>query len=357
LSSSSPSPYAALKQSVSTFASEHPSILSFWTPERIQEAIANSRAPSAEIISQEDVEAVSALMNQELMDEIIYPGQPPKRSLLNDVSENEDGEVLPVTTLSPDNWLAGAYTGKIFYQTSTGVSKTCTGVVVPSTYKNLLFTAPQCVYNKTLSTFNKNWVFIPSWRNGAAPGFPGTFTVKTGYVPNGYITYTNSSQFLFALGILQCNKNSDGFNLEDSTLSPSVRFGGPTTSETRYLIGYAASQPADSQYYWSGASLSLALATSTASGILASGYGTNPPGAVQWFDFEENFGSGTIATISSFTNANYVDYSFGSYFGTSLNSFYTSVQAASGPSSSSRSKSKTRSRSRSKSRSKSHSKA
>lgn len=77
--------------------------------------------------------------------------------------------------------------GKIFYTSSTdGRDYYCSASVINSTARNMVFTAAHCLHDGPGRTWHTaNWIFAPSYRNGARPY--GTWTWTTLAVPTGWI--------------------------------------------------------------------------------------------------------------------------------------------------------------------------
>ncbi|MFI9527494.1 trypsin-like serine peptidase [Micromonospora rosaria] len=78
--------------------------------------------------------------------------------------------------------------GKIFFTNSTtGEGNYCSASVVNSAARNMVFTAAHCLHDGPGRTWHTaNWLFVPSYRNGAQPY--GTWTWSTLAVPTGWIT-------------------------------------------------------------------------------------------------------------------------------------------------------------------------
>lgn len=72
--------------------------------------------------------------------------------------------------------------GRIFFQKVNSEDfYSCSGTVVRSRYRNLVFTAGHCVYDPGTAAFNERITFVPAYRDGQAPfgQFPATFNLTT----------------------------------------------------------------------------------------------------------------------------------------------------------------------------------
>lgn len=195
---------------------------SFWTPERFRAArpltmpqgnpdIAEQAAAQAE---------AAAAANQQ----VSHPGSPPLVEVrpnwqnrlftspslqqqqrlapqLDSVIGNAKGSSgFPYTTLRvfPDAAVSTypyRAAGKIFFRdTRAGTLNICSGAVIG---KRLIGTAGHCVYNTVGNYFYDNIVFIPAYRNGAAPygRFDYAYVRTTTTWTNGGETFPNRGDF------------------------------------------------------------------------------------------------------------------------------------------------------------------
>ncbi|MEU7174429.1 hypothetical protein ABZ949_23415 [Micromonospora tulbaghiae] len=91
--------------------------------------------------------------------------------------------------------------GKIFYTSSTdGLGHYCSASVVNSPARNMVFTAAHCVHDGPGRDWHTaNWMFVPSYRNGAQPY--GTWDWSTLAVPSGWIS-TRERQYDVAVALV-----------------------------------------------------------------------------------------------------------------------------------------------------------
>ncbi|MGH2924692.1 MAG: trypsin-like serine peptidase, partial [Solirubrobacterales bacterium] len=78
--------------------------------------------------------------------------------------------------------------GVVFYKLASGGKRTCSGTVVDSRYKSLVWTAGSCVADSAAQRFRSGVVFVPGYRRGDAPfgrWSAKSLFVKTDYIQNG----------------------------------------------------------------------------------------------------------------------------------------------------------------------------
>jgi hypothetical protein len=78
--------------------------------------------------------------------------------------------------------------GVVFSTLPSGDKRTCSGTVVHSTYKSMVWTAGSCLADPTSHRFLTSIVFAPGYRNGDAPfgrWSARTVFVKTDFIQNG----------------------------------------------------------------------------------------------------------------------------------------------------------------------------
>jgi len=80
--------------------------------------------------------------------------------------------------------------GRVFF-TLNNQNYGCSGTIVSSAERDLMFTAAHCLYDETAKRYVDNLAFVPAYDNGNAPY--GKFTLKSGSVPRKWIeTFSHS---------------------------------------------------------------------------------------------------------------------------------------------------------------------
>lgn len=115
--------------------------------------------------------------------------------------------------------------GRIFFQ-KVGSSNyySCSGTVVRSRKRNLIFTAGHCVYDLETAAFTESVIFVPAYRDGQAPfgQFPATFSLTT----SGWIGGSGTGHDIGAITVEEPVQDLVGGRPVDFEFSPgsSARF-------------------------------------------------------------------------------------------------------------------------------------
>jgi len=124
--------------------------------------------------------------------------------------------------------------GKVFF-TDSGVNYVCSGTALVSTNKSVVWTAGHCV-NEGPGAFYKNFMFVPAYRDGAAPY--GKFAGPTLLTTSGWQT---QGEFGVDEGAAVVGRNASGQTLTDAVAERSIVFN--STRNQRYkLYGYPAAK-------------------------------------------------------------------------------------------------------------------
>lgn len=129
--------------------------------------------------------------------------------------------------------------GKVFF-TSGGYNYVCSGSVG---YNRMIWTAGHCVYDNYYGTWHTNWVFVPAYRNGAAPY--GQWTQYDAAVLTAYSAgNSNSIAYDYAAVIV-----NDRYG---RSIGSTVGYLGYMANASRTLhwmdFGYPAASPFAGQY-------------------------------------------------------------------------------------------------------------
>ena len=125
--------------------------------------------------------------------------------------------------------------GRLFFQDQANLGYACSASVVSG--KNIIVTAAHCLYDTGVNKWNKNWSFVPAYRNGAAPF--GTFPFQTCGVLTAWINqpnYTISGAARFDVGLCKMRNNSAGQALSATVGNLGQRY--PGYPENIHGIGY-----------------------------------------------------------------------------------------------------------------------
>lgn len=84
--------------------------------------------------------------------------------------------------------------GKVFFVRDDGNNYVCSGAVVNSENRSVVWTAGHCVFDREFRIYHRNWVFVPGYRNGQAPF--GIWPAKTLATTSGW----SQGSFRYDLG-------------------------------------------------------------------------------------------------------------------------------------------------------------
>ncbi len=147
--------------------------------------------------------------------------------------------------------------GKLFYQQwspslAKWVDYACSGTVVNSENKSVVWTAGHCVYQTYSNVWNRNYTFCPGYRNAICalgrwtPSMQGT-TAQWQNAKCLADLRCYPDEFAYDFGILKMNA-INGVRIANSVGSHGLSFSGPTY-QTRYLFGYPGNQ-SNGQYLY-----------------------------------------------------------------------------------------------------------
>ncbi len=129
--------------------------------------------------------------------------------------------------------------GKVFF-TSGGNNYVCSGSVG---YNRVIWTAGHCVYDNDAHTWHSNWIFVPAYRNGAAPY--GIWTQYDAAVLTAYSAGTNNSIAYDYAVVIVNDRNG-------RSIGSTVGYLGFLANATRVLhwmdFGYPQAAPFAGQY-------------------------------------------------------------------------------------------------------------
>jgi hypothetical protein len=125
--------------------------------------------------------------------------------------------------------------GKVFFTSNSGVNYVCSGTAIASPNESLVWTAGHCV-NEGPGAFYKNFLFVPAYRDGAAPY--GKFAGSTLLTTSGWQA---SGEFGVDVGAAVVGTNATGQTLADAVEESSLVFNAPRSQAYR-LYGYPAAK-------------------------------------------------------------------------------------------------------------------
>lgn len=125
--------------------------------------------------------------------------------------------------------------GKVFFTSNSGVNYVCSGSAIASANESVVWTAGHCV-NEGPGTFYKNFLFVPAYRDGAAPY--GKFAGSKLFTTSGWQA---SGEWGVDVGAAVVGVNSTGLTLTDAVQEAPLVFDAPRNQAYR-LYGYPAAK-------------------------------------------------------------------------------------------------------------------
>ncbi|GAB3241875.1 trypsin-like serine peptidase [Kineosporia babensis] len=139
----------------------------------------------------------------------------------------------------PANAQLAATSGKVFFtDTTNNLNYVCSGTVVNSEGRNIVWTAGHCVHGGAGQNWHANWVFVPAYYYGTAPyGFWSARELWS------LEAWTNSTDFSNDLGAAVLFQN-DGLSIVDRVGAQGIAWGYSKDYEAN-AFGYPAAPPFD----------------------------------------------------------------------------------------------------------------
>jgi V8-like Glu-specific endopeptidase len=218
-------------------------------------------------------------------------------------------------------------TGRIFFTEDDGTDHSCSGSIVNSAGKDLVFTAGHCVHGQGSShAWWTNWAFVPGYQDGNAPH--GTWYANQLWSMQGWTTDGNR---YYDVGIAIMATDSNGNHIANALGGQGLEWN-EGYSRSIYDFGYPADPPYDgsTMYYCAGTTYS----TTEDVGVLPTlncGMNGGASGG-PWLDgYSDTTYWAYLYTVNSWmfwtgsTDANVYKWE-APYFGDDVQSLYTTVQ-------------------------------
>ncbi|MDQ4094664.1 MAG: hypothetical protein M3174_00435 [Actinomycetota bacterium] len=148
------------------------------------------------------------------------------------LSDGDGGIPYTREEISTDGDSAYITHGRIFFR-SEGRSYTCSGTVITTDNRSVVWTAGHCVNHGGDRWANK-WIFVPGYDDGEAPY--GKWTAQTLAAPRGWINHGSSA---YDIGAAILNPNARGEYIADVVGSLGIAWNLPRRQEFT-VYGYPA---------------------------------------------------------------------------------------------------------------------
>ncbi len=213
--------------------------------------------------------------------------------------------------------------GKIFF-TENGSNFVCSGTVVNTTNKSVVWTAGHCVHGGAGGAFHTNWQFVPAYKDGAAP--LGRWTARELWTLNGWSV---NDSFRYDLGAAIVNPDANGLQLAARTGAKGITFN-VSSVQAWHDFGYPQASP----FYGNrmnvcSSSYAESDAPDTVSGDNTIGIGCDMTGGSSGGGWILSFAKtgGFVNSVNSYKyNAEPLSM-YGPYHGTAAQNLYDSVKA------------------------------
>jgi V8-like Glu-specific endopeptidase len=210
-------------------------------------------------------------------------------------------------------------TGKVFF-TLGGTNYVCSGSSTTSSNHDVVLTAGHCV-NEGPGAYATNWAFVPAYDDGARPY--GTFTARSLVTTS---QWAGSGDFNYDVGFAVVNP-VNGTDLTDTVGSQAIGFN-LARNQQMYSFGYPAERPYD------GTDIAYCFDTvfqDTFGGSTDQGMDCNMTGGSSggpWLlDYDAGSGVGTLNSVNSFGYRGLRDVMWGPYFGSVVQSAYSTASS------------------------------
>lgn len=296
--------------------------LAFWTPERMSAA---TPVPMTDV----DPAGLAGSSLVSVGTPVKFDGSPPagsasrfsSRSQSTNSEVFEGGRIIPFKRFEIDEPTQAPYVthGQVFMRTASGVPLACSGTVVQSENKSVVWTAAHCIYS--FGEYRRNFVFVPGYKDG--PSHHGTWAATEVLIPSEYEANENLDH---DFGALVLAPNEEGLLVGDAVGMRGIAFN-QSPAEAFQSFGY----PAAPQHLFNGER--MISCQSQGSGRV---YG----GAISMgCDMQEGSSGGGWIMRGGYLASNqsggspgtYLDIAWGPYLGSSAKKLYDEARGGSGP--------------------------
>ncbi len=161
------------------------------------------------------------------------------------------GSVAPMTATTGGTWPSSynqretKINGKVFLTDNWGNNYECSGSVVNSLHKTMVWTAGHCVFDNDdywcdqPQGYYHNWTFVPGYKNGAAPY--GKWTASRLSVPTGWCNGIGPSAIPYDTGAVNVHFNSRGQAIANVVGANGLSWN--TNNAPVWSFGYPAASP------------------------------------------------------------------------------------------------------------------
>lgn len=268
-------------------------LATYWTPQRMREAIRNSQVAAADAPASSPADDAPAAKPT--------AGATPR--ILARPRAAASGRARPnAVGISPAQ-------GLVLFTAPNGQNFSCSGGAVNGTYGDMVFTAGHCVYD---GGWVSNWTYVPGYDGTAPYGFYTSFNLTT------FAGWTDSQDYSYDVGIASVT-NGSGTSLADATGANGIIWNsGYLTTVT--FSGYPGGQFATCGNVLATQYLLFARL------YVACDLGPGASGGPWLQGYDSTTGLGFVNGVDSLGNST-LGISISPYFGDDVGALYTSTES------------------------------
>lgn len=286
-------------------------LASYWTADRMRAAKPESEIPSVKAAA---AAAKATVLSSTVTSATSKAGRVPAAAPAT-TPQATAPSVQPMST-NP-NYAVGhpvaRTSGKVFFS-SGGLNYVCSGTIVNSEGKSLVWTAGHCVSDG--GAWNTNWIFVPNYVNGSAPY--GVWYSYQLWTTTAW--FNNNNDFANDVGAVVMNRNS-GYRIAEYLGGQGIAWNYPT-GDYMYAFGYPQASPFNGAYLIESYGYTYYNGDGTIYQVNDMTGGSSGGGWLDWFDGSWGYVNGH----NDFKYNAYPQYMFSPYYGDQVSSLYGTVR-------------------------------
>ncbi|MFT3942557.1 MAG: hypothetical protein QM705_01840 [Ancrocorticia sp.] len=286
-----------------------PRIVEYWTPERMANAIPLDGPRTSPAL---DAKAVATALQA-----------------VPEVAEKSVAEAATADSVAGIAPLASAVNktsrknGKVFFRDARdGKDYVCSGAAINSASKRLVATAGHCVHGGKGGTWHRNWVFVPSYKNGSQPY--GYFTAKAFRTYGDWITYgaTTARGLNSDVAFVTTYMSKKGKRVVKAVGGHGLSYGGSRIFSAN-IFGYPTNlSRGETQKACAGKTSSRAVGGYSFPSVSGCNFGGGSSGGPWLASYNSKTGVGNLRSVTSFGPINSNSFIAGPYFDKRITALY-----------------------------------
>lgn len=291
-------------------AAKHAALAAYWTSDRMKAARPDAEMPAMKgAAAAKPAKGAAATKPQGPAGRVASAA--PKTA---PVASQPDVSTMAYPPNYPVGHPVARTVGKVFF-TSAGVNYVCSGSVVNSEGKSVVWTAGHCVSGG--ATWHTNWTFVPNYYSGVAPyGYWYSYALTT---TSGW--FYNNNDYANDVGASIMYSNS-GYRIADYLGSQGIAWNQAVSGYYVYAFGYPQGSPfngcclyAEQNYTYNGGGGTIYMPNEMTGGS---------SGGPWLSGFDGNWGY--INGHNDFKYTAYPQYMYSPYYGNQVVNVYNAVR-------------------------------